>query len=106
MVGDNRIGQAELEVQRRAQRSGRYDPTIAEPAPAVDDSQDQILGQRRVLQTIIHDDGIAPGAGGLDGARTGGTVPRHQRRRLTRQQQWLIANVRSPIIAGVDPVRA
>ena len=51
-----RIAALELRVERRAQRTGRKHASIADAAPAIDDGDGEVLGQRGILQAVIHDD--------------------------------------------------
>src|SRR6516225_12061052 len=60
---DQRLCAIKLPLQRSAQRSGGDDAAIADAAATIDEDEAQILGQRRILKTIIHH----------NDARSGGT---------------------------------
>ena len=56
------VGARQLRGERRAQRAGRQHAAIADAHSAIDDDQAQILGERGILEAVIHDDAV--GAGG------------------------------------------
>ena len=56
-----RLRAIELRVERRAQRPGRKHPAVADAAPAVDDEDGKILGQRRILEAVVHHDDARAG---------------------------------------------
>ena len=54
---DDRVGAAELELQRRAERAGGHDVMpLPIPAAGIDGDKAQILGEAGVLEAVIHDD--------------------------------------------------
>jgi hypothetical protein len=55
------IDQIELEIERRPQRAGRHDTTIADAACAVDHGKGEVLGEAGVLQAVVHDDDVDGG---------------------------------------------
>ena len=63
------------------------------PRLAVDDGDRQVLGQRRVLQAVVHDDGADLAPARLDGARARGAIAGHERR--ARRGQAAAARRRS-----------
>ena len=75
---------------RLAQRPGRDDAAIAEAEGPVDDQQREVLLQRRVLQPVIHDDGLRPGRHRRP--RPGAAIGRDPGRPLGRQQQRFVAH--------------
>src|SRR5258707_372351 len=62
-----RLGGGDLGQERRPQRPGRKYLAVAEAASAVDHDHGEILGERRVLETVVQDDDV--GAGRDRGAR-------------------------------------
>ena len=79
----------DLSFHRRAQRACRNTKTVANAHNAIDNGDRKILGQCRILQSIIqqqHSRAL------LTGKRsTGDTVPRHNRWHMGRQKKGLIA---------------
>ena len=76
-----RVGARELRVERRPQRPGGKHPAVADAAPAVDHRDREILGQRRILQAVVHDDDAGAGSSrGLARPRRG-RAPRRSARR-------------------------
>ena len=53
---DQRVGARELRRQRRAQGTCGEHVAVADAALAVDHDQRGILGDRRILKTVIHQD--------------------------------------------------
>ena len=98
-----RIGTLELSAQRRPQRAGRDHLAVADAAPGVDHQHREILGQRRILKPVIHDDDA--GAGGDCEARAGNARSRHHGRRRARQQQRLVADLGRTMPGGIDRER-
>src|ERR1700682_6066591 len=47
---------AHLRPPRRAQGAGRNHPAVAEAAAAIDHDQRHVLGHRRILETVVHQD--------------------------------------------------
>ena len=90
---DDCIDKAELEFHRCAQRSRRDHLAVAEPARAVDDGDGEILGQRRVLQAVVHDDGADFAAARLQHEDAGLAVAR--RRASARRARAAAARRRS-----------
>ena len=99
-----RVGARELRIERRPQGSGRKHARIAEAAPSVDDRQGEILGERCILQAVVHDDDA--GAGRARGLRASDAVARDDGRRHARQQQRLVADLRGAIGYGRPRVSA
>lgn len=85
-----RIGLLELCGQRRAQRSGGKYAPITDAAPSVDYGKREILHQRRILQSIIHDDEV--GTLRVRKRCTGDAIPCDDGRHYTRDQKRLVAN--------------
>ena len=56
-----RIGALKLRCKRRAQGPGGKHASVAEPAPGVDHGQRKILGERGILQAVVHDDDAGAG---------------------------------------------
>ena len=95
-----RVGALHLRGERRAQRPSRKDATIADAAPAVDHGDGPILGERRILQAVIHDhDGRALG---FRQRGAGDAVAGNNGRRRARQQQGFVADQAGRIGVGVD----
>ena len=63
------VGMIELGFERRPQRTGREHPAIADAAAAVEHRDDEVLGERRVLPAVVHDDGVGSGPRRRRGAR-------------------------------------
>ena len=59
----------ELGFERRPQRASREHPAIADAAAAVEHRDDEVLGERRVLPAVVHDDGVGSGLRRRRGAR-------------------------------------
>ena len=59
---DQRMRPHKLRLKRRAQRSGGNDPAIADAALPIDHQHRKILGERRILEAVIHDDDAAADA--------------------------------------------
>src|SRR5581483_4129239 len=81
----------------------RKDAAIADAALPIDHDQSEFLMQRRILKSIVHDDG-----GGASGARhtgAGHTVARDDRRRRARQQERLVADFSSAMPRRIDANR-
>jgi hypothetical protein len=85
-----RISLPELCGQRRAQRSSGKYASVTDAAPPVDYAKREILCQRRILQSIIHDD--EAGALRVRKRCTGDAIPCDDGRRHTRDQKRLVAN--------------
>ena len=96
------MGARELRIERRPQRTGRYDPAVADAAPGVDHEHREVLGERRIVEPIVHDDDAR--AGGDGGALD--AVPRHDGRRRAREQERLVAHVVRAMARRIDPDRA
>ena len=101
---DQRLRAIELRAERRAQRPGRNDPAVADAAPGIDHQHGKILGQRRVLEAVVHDDDA--GAGRDRRLRALHAVARNDGRRGARQQQRLVADVGGAMLRRIDPHRA
>src|SRR5262249_57158649 len=97
-----RMGRRELRIERRPQRTGRYDPAVADAAPGVDHEQRKVLGERGIVKPIIHDDDAR--AGGYGSALD--AVPRHDGRRRAREQERLVAHVVRALARRIDQDRA
>ncbi len=90
--------------QRRAQRAGGEDAAVAEAAVAVDHDQADVLGNRRVLETIIHQDhGRALRLRQRDAV---GAITRDHDRHRAGQHQRLVADIIGAVPRGIDPDRA
>ena len=89
--------------ERRPQRTGGDDPAIADAAPGIDDEQRKVLGKRRILKAVVHDDDARPA--GDRHPRALDAVARHDGRRHARQQQRLVAHVERAMPRRIDPHR-
>ena len=101
---DQRLRVTELQLQRSAQRSSGNDPAIADAAPAVDENKTQVLGERRILKTIIHDDDAR--SGGTCECRSGDAVARDDGGREPRQKNRFVADIGGSMQRWVDAHRA
>ena len=101
---DQRLRAIKLRAERRAQRPGRNGPAVADAPPAIDDKNGEILGQRRILKSVIHDDDGRPRRHCR--LRTLRAITRHDGRRRTRQQQRLVADIGGAMLQRIDPHRA
>src|SRR5262249_36852020 len=101
---DDRVGVLKLSVEWRTQRTGRNHLPIANPAAAVDDEHGEVLGERGILEAVVHYDDAPSGSN--RGLRSCGAVMRDDRGRLAREQQRLVANVGGAIALRVDKLRA
>ncbi len=88
---EKRIGAGDLDIERRAERSGRDDTPIAETRCGIHHDQRKILGEGRVLEAVVHDDDVR--VRGLDGLGPGHPVGGHDGRRHACEQQRLIADL-------------
>ena len=74
LADDDAIDEPELELERRTERSSGNDLPIADTAHPIDQRNHQILFECRILQSVVHDEGLgAP----FDGQAGGGAVPVH-----------------------------
>ena len=94
----------ELQVDGRAQGTGRQQPAIAEADGPVDDGEREIAAKARILQSVIHHD--QAGAAGEREHGPGRTVARHHRLGDARQQQRLVAGFGGAMAALVDKMGA
>src|SRR5262245_7423404 len=104
LVDDDAIGELELHRQCRPQWPGRHDAAIADAAAPVNNGDAEILGQRRILQAVVHDDDGGRIGSALDGLRTEAAVAGDQRWHQTREQQRLITDLAGAIDPRIDPV--
>ena len=74
-----RVGPRKLGGERRPQRTCRKHARVTDAAPPVDDGQGEILDERSILQTVVHDDDA--GAVRARRLRAGDAVARHHGRR-------------------------
>ena len=93
---DERVGMADLRRERRAQRPGREDEAVADPALRVDDDEGEILPERRILEAVVHDHDIGAELG--EELRTGRAVDGDHGRRELRQEQRFVAH----LLGGVN----
>ena len=73
---DQRLRAIELRAERRAQRPGRDHAAVADAAPRIDHEDGEILGQRRVLEAVVHDDDARAGRDRRLRALARGRAPR------------------------------
>ena len=92
---DQSIGAGDLGIERRAQGARRHHQPIADAKPCIDHDQRQVLGETRILEAVIHDDGGRIGVLDRLGARR--TVCRDHGRRDLREQQRLVSHLRRAI---------
>ena len=102
---DDGVDEADLELERRAQRAGGDHLAVADPALSVDQRNRQILGNRCILQAIIHDDDARLAAARLDGDDARAPVVRDERRRDAGKQQRLISVKPRGAGRDLDPCR-
>ncbi len=94
----------QLRLQRRAQRSCRKHEAIAESAPPVHHRDRKVLGERWILQSVIHHDHGR--AGGFRELRALDAVARNDDRRSPCEQQRLIADIGGGVPGRIDLHRA
>ena len=97
---NQRIGAGELRRQRRAQRPRGKHPAIAETAVAVDDDQRRVLGDRRILKAVIHQDHA--GVARPRQRRALDAVARHHHGDRARHHQRLVADVGGGVMQRID----
>jgi hypothetical protein len=97
---DQRIGARQLRLQRRTQGAGGKHKAIAEPTITVDHDQRSILRDRRILETIVHQDH----AGALRPCQRHAVdaVARHRNRQVGSKHQGLVANVSGAVARRID----
>ena len=97
---DQRIGAGKLRRQRRAQGTGGKHAAIAEAAVAVDHDQRGILGDRGILETVVHQDH----AGALRARQRDAVdaIARDHHRNRPRQHQRLVADIGRDMARGID----
>ena len=88
---EQRIRAAELALKRRPQRPRREHHAVADAAAAIDHQDRTVFAQTRILETVVHHDRAR--ARGARSFGAGGTVARHDRRRVSREQQRLVADI-------------
>ncbi len=98
-----RVGPAELDGERCPQRARRRHHAVADADRTVDADQRQVLGQRRVLETVVHDDQV-------DALRQEELGPRdpvgtHHGRRRRGEQHRLVPDVGRGVARRIDPKR-
>ena len=76
---DQRLRAIKLPLQRSTQRSGGNDAAIADAAPTINENKTQVLSERRILKTIIHNDDAR--SGGTCQCRSSDAVARDDGRR-------------------------
>ncbi len=91
------VGARPLRGKRRAQRSGREAQAVADARLAVDDGDRQILGERRVLQAVVHDDDARAAR---DGEPRAGRAGRARRRSGRRARAGAARRRRRRAVAG------
>ena len=87
---DERLRLRDLRFQRRSQRTRRNDAAVADAAAAIDEQDREILGERRVLKPVVHDDDVR--AGEPRGFCARHAVARDDGRRKARQEQRLVTD--------------
>ena len=94
----------ELRVERGAQRPRGNAQAVSDANGAVHHGDGEILLQRRVLQSVIHDENARAG---LDRQpRACNAIGAHHSRRDARQKQRLVADVRRAVPRRIDDARA
>ena len=94
-----RIGAGKLRGEWRTQGPAGKDARIADAAPRVDHGKGEILGQRAVLQAVVHHDHIAE-RGAERGA--GDAIRRDDAGRGLRQKQRLVSDIPGCVPSRVD----
>jgi hypothetical protein len=97
------VGEREPVRKRRAQRPGRHRPPVAEARLAIDHDEAQRLGERGVLQPVVHDDAVRALGGGE--ARARDAIARDDGGRDAREQERLVAGVGGGVARGIDAQR-
>jgi hypothetical protein len=100
---EQRIAAPKLRIERRAQRPRRKHAAIADAATAVDHGHCKILGERAVLQAVVHDDDA--GALCLRQPGAGDAVARDDGRRRACEQQRLVADLVRGVRVRLDSLR-
>jgi len=98
---DQRMGACKLRAQRRPQGTGRDHPAVADAAPGVDDDHGCVLGERGILEAVIHDDHAAAGNDGGRGALD--PRARHDGRGDAGQEQRLVPDLARAVALRIDP---
>src|SRR6202023_2069952 len=88
---DNGLGARDLDFERRPQGTSRNDAAVADAAAAVDHKDGEILAQRRILESVVHDDDTS--AAGTRRAGAGDSVAGDDGGRKSRQHQRLVADI-------------
>ena len=99
-----RLRARDLDLERRPQRACRNDAAVADAAAAVDQKDGEVLDQRRILESVVHDDDA--GAGGARQAGAGDAVAGDDGRRKPRQHQRLVADVGRVMKRRIDAHRS
>jgi hypothetical protein len=55
------MGARHLHAERRTHRAGRDHPAVADAAARVDDEHRSVLGERRILEAVVHHDHAGAG---------------------------------------------
>ena len=93
-------GRAEAAQQAAAQGPGGQHPAVTDAAPGVDDEHREILFERRILESVIHDDDA--GAGSDCKSRARDAVTRDDGGCPAREQKRLVADLRRAVPRRID----
>lgn len=104
MIPENqdRVSHSCLEAQRRAQRPERKHPAGADSSAGIDNDEIEILGKRRILKAVVHDNDA--GVQFFEHSRAGGPIAADHGGGGLRQQKRLVAHARG-IVHGIDDMR-
>jgi hypothetical protein len=104
-VDNNDIRMCELHTEGRPHRPRWNDETIPKPARAIDHSDAKILGKRRILQPVVHDDQTGIETLLDDGPSSRRAIWSHHDASCPRQQQRFVADVGRPVSRRIDEGR-
>lgn len=90
LAHDDGVDESKLKIDRRTQRPGRNNLTVAEASTPVDYGDRQVLRQRPVLQAIVHDDGADLASAQFDRTRSRRAIVADHCRSDAGEQQRLI----------------
>src|SRR6516165_237488 len=101
---DNGVRDLNLGLERRPQRTGRDNAAVADAAAAVNKQDREILGQRRILKPVVHDDDGRTVLSRSFGPRH--AIARYDSWGEARQQERLVADGRRSMPSRIDAHRA
>ncbi len=100
---DQRVRARQRVVHPLSQRACRYEAPIAEPARGIDDENGEILFERGILQSVIHDDEARAAPDGGGGAFR--PVRRDPYGRGAREEKRFVADIFRAVMSEIDADR-